>query len=163
MKHLSQWSLVYHAVHLVHDCLHSCNAVTAQLQMQLCLHLQIILSLLAELHLTPCLLCLHLLLLAFPFTAALVGRHVSVELPKPSKFSRIAIDHQVTAHSAPDLDTHLLLTFWHWAGILIFVLGCCACTSISPFLAFSLRHGLSLQATFLTELPCSFGRLARLS
>ena len=33
----------------------------------------------------------------FPFAAALAGRHVKVELPKPSKFSRIAVDSDIRA------------------------------------------------------------------
>ena len=33
----------------------------------------------------------------FPFAAALAGRHAKVELPKPSKFSRIAVDSDVRA------------------------------------------------------------------
>ena len=33
----------------------------------------------------------------FPFAAALAGRHVKVELPKPGKFSRIAVDFDIRA------------------------------------------------------------------
>ncbi|KAL3139265.1 hypothetical protein ABBQ32_006030 [Trebouxia sp. C0010 RCD-2024] len=33
----------------------------------------------------------------FPFAAALAGKHVKVDLPKPSKFSRIAVDSDIRA------------------------------------------------------------------
>ena len=33
----------------------------------------------------------------FPFAAALAGKHVKVDLPKPSKFSRIAVDSDIHA------------------------------------------------------------------
>ena len=34
---------------------------------------------------------------AFPFSAAIAGKHVEVDLPKPSKFSRIAVDSDIRA------------------------------------------------------------------
>ena len=34
---------------------------------------------------------------SFPFAAALPGKHVKIDLPKPSKFSRIAVDSDIRA------------------------------------------------------------------
>ena len=34
---------------------------------------------------------------AFPFSTAIAGKHVKVDLPKPSKFSRIAVDSDIRA------------------------------------------------------------------